>query len=200
MEVNINNDYSKVVRRKIKKWYYNSEENLNKAVERIMSVRATIRELLEKVRNEVNSEEMNRGVNNVLRYLDQSGFYYRASSAHGHHNFPGGLAEHCLGVCNKALEMGQNKYPHKSLIISGLFHDICKADRFYFLGRRILHHRRSGTEHSPRSVEILKQCKFPLEPMEKNAIQWHMHYNLAKRHPFALIIFLADKKDVKRHK
>ena len=164
-----------------------------------MSVRATIRELLEEVRKEVNYEEMNRGVNNVLRYLDQSGFYYRASSAHGHHNFPGGLAEHCLGVCNKALEMGQDKYTRKSLIISGLFHDICKADRFYFIGSRIMHHRSSGTEHSSRSVEILKQCKFPLLPTETYAIRWHMRKHMAVKDDFAFLIFRADKIDAQRH-
>lgn len=199
METNINCDYSMVVRRKIKRWYYNSDENLYKAVERIMRVRSSICNLLEEVRIEVNTEDMNQGVAKVLRYLDQSGFYYRASSAHGHHNFPGGLAEHCLGVCNIALNQGKDKYPRKSIIVSALFHDICKADRFYFIGRHILQHRKSGSRHSSRSIEILKQCKFPLLPAEAYAIRWHMKKHKAIKDSFAALIFKADKDDAKRH-
>lgn len=199
METNANYDYSMVVRRKIRKWYSNSDVYLNKAVERIMRVRTTIRDLLEEVRKEVNSEDMNQGVNNVLRYLDQSGFYYRASSAHGHHNYPGGLAEHCLNVCSIALKMGKDKFPRKSIIVSALFHDICKADRFYFNGRIILQHSKSGNKHSSRSIKILKECKFPLLPKEEYAIRWHMKKHMAIENEFALLIFNADKTDARRH-
>lgn len=193
-------DYSAVVRMKIQMLYLPNEENLTKAVERIVRVREQICALLDEVVQLVDTEEMTNGVSAIKAYLDKSGFYYRPSSANGHHNFPGGLAEHCLGVCNEALRVGTGKYPRKSLIICGLFHDICKADRFYFVGREIRAHRASGYGHSERSVLILKDHNFPLEEVEANAIYWHMKLYKANRHPFARLIFDADKQDCRNIK
>ena len=60
------------------------------AVNRIVLQREEIISLLESVKKVK--------VNKLLRYLDSSGFFYRPSSPNRHHNFPGGLAEHSLGV------------------------------------------------------------------------------------------------------
>lgn len=79
------------VRRKIAGWYDN-EEHEKMAIDRIVRQREQIISLLEKVRLCDTSR--------LLEYLDKSGYYYRPSSANRHHNFPGGLAEHSLGVYN----------------------------------------------------------------------------------------------------
>jgi len=81
--------FAQKVSRKIKGWYAEDVYH-NKAVERIVFQREEICGLLEKV------EKVN--VNRLLKYLDSSGFFYRPSAPNRHHNFPGGLAEHSLGI------------------------------------------------------------------------------------------------------
>ncbi len=71
------------------------------------------------------------GIDYVLRYLEDSGFYDSPSSVCRHHNWRGGLAEHCLGVYKIASELN-NELPHESLVIAGILHDICKATKLYY--------------------------------------------------------------------
>ena len=82
-------DFADKVKRKIAGWY-DKEEHEKKAIDRIVRQREQIISLLQKVHLCDTSK--------LLEYLDRSGFYYRPSSPKGHHNFPGGLAEHSLGV------------------------------------------------------------------------------------------------------
>ena len=82
-------EFTKKVSRKIKGWYSNDTFH-DKAVNRIALQREEIISLFEKV------EKVS--VKKLLRYLDSSGFFYRPSAPNRHHNFPGGLAEHSLGV------------------------------------------------------------------------------------------------------
>ena len=117
-----------------------------------------------------------QGINNVLQYLDDSGFFYRASSPHGHHNYPGGLAEHSLGTYRLAQSSGIG-LNRNSIIICSLLHDICKSDRFWFKGRSIRQHTPNcemDSRHSVRSIAILKDCGLPLSEPERRAIRWHM--------------------------
>ena len=67
--------YSGVVRTKIQKWYLPNEDNLTKAVERIMRVREQICALLDEVAQLVGTEKMTNGVSAIKAYLDTSGFY-----------------------------------------------------------------------------------------------------------------------------
>ena len=80
-------------RKKIKGWY-STQEYEDKAVKRMISQRNEIITLLQSTQRE--------GIDNVIHYLDDRGFFYRASSSNRHHNFPGGLAEHSLGTCKLA--------------------------------------------------------------------------------------------------
>ncbi|MBR5084633.1 MAG: hypothetical protein IKX33_08530, partial [Prevotella sp.] len=77
------------VSKKIAGWYSNNMFHKN-AVKRIVLQREEIYSLFEIVQKV--------SVRKLLNYLDSSGFFYRPSSAKRHHNFPGGLAEHSLGV------------------------------------------------------------------------------------------------------
>ena len=76
-------------------------------------------------------ETKREGIENVIRYIEESGFYEAPSSICRHHNWKGGLAEHCLGVYRIASEMN-NELPHESLVIAGILHDICKASKLYY--------------------------------------------------------------------
>lgn len=120
------------------------------------------------------SETKREGVKNVLLYLDESGFYEAPSSIYRHHNWRGGLAEHCLGVCKTALANGEG-LPRDSIIIAGLLHDICKANKLYYDENGIIQHRQSHIHgHGYRSVKILDECGLMLTDDERRAIRWHM--------------------------
>ena len=195
-------------RRKIAGWYANKADE-DKAVARLASQRKEIIDLLRSTCRE--------GVENVLQYLDDSGFYYRASSANGHHNFPGGLAEHCLGTYKHAKKDPRaSRVDSNSLIICALLHDICKSDRFWFKGRSIRQHTPKcelDSRHSVRSIAILKDCGLQLSQEERRAIRWHMKgankrcrnpkndrdHSIAIKEDLWNIVFWADKNDAKEH-
>ena len=203
-----NEQFEKLARRKIAGWY-SSKDNEDKAVSRIAAVRSEIIDLLASTERE--------GIGNVIDYLDQSGFFYRASSAYKHHNYPGGLAEHSLGTYKLAqVEAELNGLPKDSVIIAALLHDTCKSDRFWFKGRMIRQHTpkcEMDGKHSVRSVIILKNCGLKLNEQERRAIRWHMkgekyhsRYEKAERdHAKAVkeglwhAVFYADKKDAAAH-
>ena len=106
-------EFEIIARKKIAGWY-SAKEHENKAIARMVSQREEITNLL------VSTER--QGINNVLQYLDDSGFFYRASSPHGHHNYPGGLAEHSLGTYRLAQSSGIG-LNRNSIIICSLLHE-----------------------------------------------------------------------------
>ena len=161
------------VRKKIDGWYQ-KDEYYTRAVERIVLQREEIMGLLEQVKKVK--------VGKLLRYLDKSGFYYRPSSARAHHNFPGGLAEHSLGVFRiveewnnmspeerrkselysfilrgktASCDIFKDKMDFDDMVIAAICHDLCKAERFYFDGRVIRKHSKETYEHSSLSVRRL---------------------------------------------
>lgn len=169
-------EFAKKVSRKIKGWY-DSDTYHDNAVDRIVLQREEIYSLLEKV------EKVS--VKKLLKYLDSSGFFYRPSSPNRHHNFPGGLAEHSLGVFriveewnnmtpderrnselynfklyNKhvSCDIFKEKMNYDDMVIAGICHDLCKAKHYYFDGRIIKKHYSDplGSKHASISVERLE--------------------------------------------
>ena len=171
------------------------EEHEIKAIDRIVRQREQIISLLEKVRLCDTSK--------LLEYLDDSGFYYRPSSIKGHHNFPGGLAEHSLGVYNImkewntlvpnerltswlyrrfikgrpiACDILNEKMGDDEMLITALCHDLCKARHYYFEGRRIKSHNSDPEPrrtHSSLSVKRLKENNIRI-PKVLQAVNTHM--------------------------
>lgn len=157
--------FAQKVSQKIKGWYAEDTYH-DRAVERIVHQREEICSLLEKV------EKVS--VNSLLKYLDSSGFFYRPSAPNRHHNFPGGLAEHSLGVYRIVEEWNKmtsderrqselynrflqdkddvscdiftEKMNTDDMIIASICHDLCKADHYYFDGRIIKRHHRKPDE------------------------------------------------------
>ena len=151
------------VKYKLRGWY-SKQDYLDMAVERICKLRDEFHVLL---------ADVNRpGLASLLDYLDECGFYYRPSSDTRHHNYPGGLAEHCMGVYKKMLSYDLAGVNEDSIKLVGLFHDLCKCDMFYFVGRSIHSHYRKG--HGSRSVRLLKRYGVMLSPEEYRAIRYHM--------------------------
>ena len=120
------------------------------------------------------------GMENVIEYLNNSGFFIVPSSIHRHHNWRGGLAQHCLGVCMIALEL-INELQKESVIVAGLLHDICKARKLYYDEDGVIHHRHTHIHgHGYRSIKILEECGLELTEEERLAIRWHMGGHHAK--------------------
>ena len=207
METRKETTFEARARRKIAGWY-NKPEYEDKAVARMVAQRDEIINLLQSTGRE--------GIDEVLRYLDDCGFYYRASSPNKHHNWPGGLAEHSLGTCKLALQRSDGSLPRDSVIIAAMLHDTCKSDRFWFRGRSIRQHTPKcelDSLHSVRSLAILRDCGLRMTEPERLAIRWHMkgeHYHFhnprkeadhakAVRTPLWKLVFWADKDDARMH-
>ena len=116
----------------------------------------------------------------VLKYLDESGFYEAPSSIFRHHNWRGGLAEHCLGVYRIATQMNCG-LPCDSIIIARLLHDICKASKLFYNENGLIKHRYTHIRgHGYRSIKILERCGLLMKEDERLAIRWHMGGHHAK--------------------
>ena len=151
-------------------------------------------------------ETKREGIENVIHYLEESGFYDAPSSICRHHNWRGGLAEHCLGVYKIASELN-NELPHESLVIAGILHDICKASKLYYDSDGIIHRRHTHIKgHGRRSIKLLEKCGLSLTEDERLAIRWHMggHHTSneeraeverARQNPLWKAIHKADQLD-----
>ena len=79
-----------------------------------------------------------QGIEEVVNYLEKSGFFIAPASTSHHLNYEGGLMEHSMNVYDMAVAMRGpivamkpgvgEKLPEKSIIIAALLHDICKAN------------------------------------------------------------------------
>ena len=115
-----------------------------------------------------------KGIDKVLQYLDGVGFYHAPSSIDRHHNWYGGLAQHSLGVCRKALAKSAQT-DRDSVVIVSLLHDICKAARLYYGSDGRIHRRSLRVRgHGSRSVFLLRREGLELTREERLAIRWHM--------------------------
>ena len=115
-----------------------------------------------------------KGIDNVIRYLDDNGFFVVPSSMYRHHNWRGGLAQHSLGVYQRAIQTAEN-ITKDNIIIAALLHDICKAAKLYYDESWNIHHHHTHIHgHGFRSVKILELCGLEFTDDERMAIRWHM--------------------------
>ena len=228
-------EYGWKVRRKIEGWYQ-KEDYYPEAISRIVHQREEIVSLLKSV-EKVDTKRL-------IAYLDKSGFFYRPSAANRHHNFPGGLAEHSLGTYKIVREWDYlspeerreselykkhlSKHPvdcdiftekmdRDDMILSAICHDLCKAEHYYFKGRRILSHRSDSEPkhaHATLSVKRLKAAGIDTPECEELLLAVLMHMHLyskprfakeaqdqqkARRSMLAIAVWGADKLDASRH-
>lgn len=228
-------EFGHKVRRKIEGWY-SKEEHYASAVDRIVRQREEIVDLLKSVQK-VDTKKL-------IDYLDKSGFFYRPSAANRHHNFPGGLAEHSLGTYeivrgwdylspeerreSELYKKHLSKHPvdcdiftekmdRDDMILAAICHDLCKAEHYYFKGRRILsHHSDSEPKHAHAtlSVKRLKAAGIDTPECEELLLAVLMHIHLyskpkndgyaktqqrARKSMLAIAVWGADKLDASRH-
>ena len=197
--------FANKVSKKITGWYNKDIYHAN-AVRRIVLQREEIYALFEKV------EKVS--VKKLLKYLDSSGFFYRPSSAARHHNFPGGLAEHSLGVFkimeewnnmtpkerrasrlynfnlsgkNVSCDIFTEKMNYDDMVAAAICHDLCKAKHYYFDGRIIKSHNSDPelkSAHGSLSVKRLVENGVDSPNCEEIRLAVLMHMHLFSRPRF----------------
>ena len=133
------------------------------------------------------------GAKELLDYLSKSDFFTTPASAKFHCAYQGGLAEHSVNVYKRLVKIMESQYgdewekvfPHESVAICGLLHDVCKVDYYveekrntkingewmekpYFSIKEILPYG-----HGEKSVYIINGF-MRLTRSEAMAINWHM--------------------------
>ena len=81
------------------------------------------------------------GVEKIITFLEDSGFFGAPASSRFHLNYEGGLVEHSLNVCDVAMDIREvmvrknanleERLPVDSVVIASLLHDTCKADIYH---------------------------------------------------------------------
>jgi hypothetical protein len=115
----------------------------------------------------------------VINYLTKTPFFFAPNAVSGdrHHKWPGGLAQHCLGVCRLMLQ--HKELNRDSAIIVGLLHDISKANIYELRPDGVWAKRLKPlhwTGDGYRSYKILTtMLQLELSEDEIEAIRYHMH-------------------------
>ena len=151
---------------------------------------------------------------NLLKWLEESGFYTAPASSRYHLNVEGGLAQHSLNVHKALRDIDNGFVPHNlgasSMIIVSLLHDVCKIglykDNILKSGKRSISIPYQKEEdfpigHGEKSVFLL-QKHITLTEQEAVCIRWHMgHYDYAfksnenyikAKYPEAFLVHFAD--------
>lgn len=106
--------------------------------------------------NELLKSTNRKGIDNLISYMEQNGFYTSPCSTKHHLSEPGGLLKHSLNVCNTALNIAKSlnaTVSEDSIIIASLLHDLGKMGDF----------------GKPNYVEnVLKSGKIPAIPYATN--------------------------------
>lgn len=138
------------------------------------------------------------GVESVVSYLEQAGFFLAPASVSRHLSHEGGLLEHSLNVWKMAqmLRMQtigmrpelEKQLPEDSVTIAALLHDVCKANiyktvqkwrkdennRWESYDAYDTDYSRFPVGHGEKSVIMLLRLGLQLTNDEIIAIRWHM--------------------------
>ncbi|UZQ51607.1 HD domain-containing protein [Clostridium kluyveri] len=137
---------------------------------------------------ELLSSTQRKGIDKVIKYLEDSDFFEAPASTRYHGNYKGGLAEHSLNVYeifkrkNEIYDFGLSEDTVK---IVALLHDICKTN-FYTVSTRNVKKNGKWIQvpyyavddqvpfgHGEKSVILLQQF-IRLSKEEVIMIRWHM--------------------------
>ena len=145
----------------------------------------------------LNSTER-QGMDDVIKDLEELGFFEAPASAGHHLNVAGGLVEHSLNTCKAALAVyeGMQKIEpylereikRESIIIASLLHDVCKSDIYKRSVKRRktnlgtwedsegykLTYKNFPMGHGEKSLVMLLCSGLELYDDEMLAIRWHM--------------------------
>ena len=156
------------------------------------------------------------GIENIIKYLENSDFFTAPASTRFHNSCEGGLAAHSLNVYHNLVEITKDKgFDPETLIICALLHDICKT---YFYTVEMRNKKNDDgvwvkepyytvkdempLGHGEKSCFILSKF-IKLTNEELYAIRWHMGFTepkeywntlttAIKKYPVILAVHQAD--------
>ena len=137
-----------------------------------------------------------QGIDNLLKYLEESDFFVAPASTKYHGCYEGGLVQHCIDVYNAlhdelAFIYGDNYlavYSEETIAIVSLFHDLCKIGRYVAGTRNVkdpvtkqwheeptYFYNDQAMEMGHGAASVYTVQKFiDLNDFEAQAIFWHM--------------------------
>ena len=139
-----------------------------------------------------------QGIEEVINYLEASGFFTAPASTSHHLSYEGGLMEHSMNVYDMAMAIRgavvtlkpemEKKLPEESIIIAALLHDTCKANIYkktkkWEVGKLGIpvqqekyttNYSEMPVGHGEKSVIMLLSLGLKLTLDEMVAIRWHM--------------------------
>lgn len=116
------------------------------------------------------------GMENLINYIVDGGFFESPASTRFHGVYSGGLAAHSLGVYKLLGEMNERlelKLEKDTIIICALLHDLCKMGAYQLNGISYKFNSLQPKGHGVLSVERIKQF-ISLSPLEEKMIMYHM--------------------------
>lgn len=147
----------------------------------IIDTRDEFFSLLDKVKRD--------GIEDLKKYLSESGFFDHPASRYYHANYPGGLAWHSVNLTKLAMDLNKlykTNIPEESIIIAGLCHDLCKIGNYtieykwkkddqgkWVQYKTYGHKNIPQCQHGPQSALIAARY-IRLKEIEEQAICWHM--------------------------
>lgn len=126
------------------------------------------------------------GIESMIKYLEDSGFFESPASTRFHSSYPGGLAKHSLRVYELLIKLtptkicdvtspGQEPFPLdcNSLTIATLLHDVCKAGAYIGTEKPYKWNKDQPKGHALLSIERIKK-HIKLTELEELMIKYHM--------------------------
>lgn len=163
------------------------EKNLKINVCGLLEMKQRAIELLRTVNRE--------GIDKLLVFLDENGYYITPASTKFHGSYEGGLVDHSMNVYSqfkKHIEAYKIEFPADSIIITALLHDICKINQYIKSGDIYLWNKENDKGHALSSIKRIEKF-IKLTDDEKIIIQYHMGLYYTKQfNSFTGEYFLRD--------
>lgn len=127
------------------------------------------------------------GIDNLMAYLEeQTDFYNAPCSTKYHLSVPGGLVQHSVNV-HKLLALKDRTYRlntnSETLLITSLFHDICKVN---FYGTEFRNVKNDDTGQWEKKQIYVVKDQFPMGHGEKSVIMLQQFIHLTEEEQLAI--------------
>lgn len=152
-------------------------------------------------------------IENVIRDIDEKGFFSAPASSFNHLSEEGGLLKHSLNVYDIALKLKtlfcsinpscEEELQDDSIIICSLLHDICKSNLYYNCQKNVktnngwqevnaydCDYNKFPFGHGEKSVVMILQNGVSLSEDEMLAIRYHMG---------AFKLLVSDKESLQQY-
>jgi hypothetical protein len=116
------------------------------------------------------------GIDELISWLESSGFFQSPASTKYHGCFSGGLLKHSMNVYDLLVNFNDQiklNIPQDSMIIASLLHDVCKVGAYLGSSKPYQWNKKHPKGHAVLSIGIIKKF-IQLTDLEEKMIQYHM--------------------------